>query len=142
MTWLLDDAFGVPGTRLRFGLEPVVGLVPWLGDLVSAAFGLWIVVEGARAGLPRVVVGRMLVNSLLDLTVGAIPLLGDAFDFVYKSNTRNLRLLQRFADDPDASTREQWLFVAVALTILAGALLVVAVVLGALLDLLGRVLTL
>jgi hypothetical protein len=122
---LLDDLIEIPGTGRRIGLGPLVGLVPWLGDLVAAAPGAWLILEAARFRLPRIVLLRMVVNLVIDLVVGAIPLLGDLFDFGFKSNLRNLELFRRYAAEPDASTREHRLFVGGLLLVLLGAVLLV-----------------
>lgn len=110
VTIVLDDLIRVPGTRLRFGLDPIVGLIPVVGDAIGAIVGFWIVLEAAIFGIPRIVLARMVVNVLLDMGLGAIPILGDAFDFLSKSNARNLALFRRHATDPHASTAEHALF--------------------------------
>src|SRR5688500_3276399 len=84
LAWLLDNAFRVPGTKWRFGLEAVLGLVPGAGDVISGLLGLFLLLRALQFKLPKIVVARMLINSLLDLTIGAIPFVGDAFDFFYK----------------------------------------------------------
>jgi hypothetical protein len=138
LAWLLDSAFRVPGTRFRIGLEPIVGLVPGIGDVLSGVVGGYIVLEAFVAGVPRIVVAQMAANVLLDMTIGAIPLLGDAFDFVYKSNTRNLRLFERYAVDPSQSTRSSWAFfgviVGAIVLVIVGALLLAVWFVGALID--------
>lgn len=110
VTNLLDDLIAVPGTRLRFGLDPILGLIPVVGDAVGALVGFWIVLEAAAFGLPRIVLARMVANVLLDMGFGALPIVGDAFDFLSKSNAKNLALFRRHASDPDASTVEHALF--------------------------------
>jgi hypothetical protein len=92
---LMDDQFEVPGTKLRVGLDALVGLVPGVGDLVSTAISLWIVNQARRLGVSRWVLARMGWNVLVDAGVGAIPLAGDAFDLVWKSNRRNIVLLEK-----------------------------------------------
>lgn len=122
LAWLLDDSIPVPGTGgRRVGLDALIGLVPLVGDLVSAGIGLFVVWRGSRLGLPRVIVARMLTNSAIDLAVGAIPVIGDAFDLWFKANTRNLRLMRRYLESPEASTRREWL----ALAALIGAVVLV-----------------
>ena len=101
---LLDDIVRVPGTNARVGLDPIIGLVPFLGDIVSGIVSAWIVVEAARFRLPTVVLLRMIMNAGVDFTVGLIPFLGDLFDLGFKANTRNLELFHRHASDPGAST--------------------------------------
>lgn len=91
---VLDDRFRIPGTRIRFGLDVLIGLVPWLGDAVSLAISGMLVLVMARHGASGMVVLRMLGNVTIDYLVGAIPLLGDLFDLSYRANRRNLRLLK------------------------------------------------
>ena len=102
---LLDNASPVPGTRYRVGLDPILGLVPGLGDAIGALLAGYILVESARLGVPRSVLLRMLINVGVDTVVGAVPGLGDLFDFVWKADTKNLALLQRHLGDPAATRR-------------------------------------
>jgi hypothetical protein len=95
---LLDIAFIIPGTNVRFGLDALVGLVPGIGDALTTAVSLWIVSEARALGVPGHVTARMLGNVALDGLVGAVPLLGDAFDVAFKSNRRNMRLLRNWLD--------------------------------------------
>jgi hypothetical protein len=118
----MDDLVPIPGTSQRIGLDPVLGLVPGVGDLVSAIAGGWIIVEAVRFGIPGVVLLRMAWNTAVDLVVGAIPLLGDLFDVAFRSNRRNLELFRRHALDPAASTAEHWTFVAGLAVIAVGLL--------------------
>jgi len=80
IAWLLDNSIPIPGTGRRVGLDGVIGLVPGVGDLLSAGISVLVVVRAAQFRLPRIVLVRMLVNVALDLGIGAIPVLGDAFD--------------------------------------------------------------
>ena len=91
---LFDNAFTIPGTSWRIGLDPILGLVPGLGDGVTAAFSLYIVIEAQRLGVPRNAVLRMLGNVAIDFLIGAVPVLGDIFDGVWKCNLRNLRIIE------------------------------------------------
>jgi hypothetical protein len=126
MTHLLDELIEVPGTSIKLGLDPVIGLIPVAGDALSALAGGWVILEAARFGLPRVVLARMVVNLALDLGIGAIPLLGDAYDLLFRSNSRNLELFRKHALDPAASTRgEQALFIGLGLLIVGIVWLVV-----------------
>jgi uncharacterized protein DUF4112 len=92
---LLDTAFLVPGTNIRFGVDALIGLVPGIGDVVTTLMSLYIVREARALGAPRHLIARMLVNVALDGVVGAVPLLGDAFDVMWRANRRNMALLQR-----------------------------------------------
>jgi hypothetical protein len=108
---LLDDAFRVPGTSLRFGWDPLIGLVPWLGDALTAVFSCAIILQSHHMGVPRVVLLRMLMNVAIDLIVGAIPFVGDVADAFWKSNAKNFALLERHAAEPVQATAGDWLFV-------------------------------
>jgi uncharacterized protein DUF4112 len=136
-TKVLDELIEVPGTSIKIGLDPVIGLIPVVGDAVSALAGGWVILEASRFGVPRIVLARMILNLTVDLAIGLIPFLGDLYDFVFHSNSRNLELFRRHALDPSASTRgEQALFIGLALLIVGIIWLVVSAV-GAFLGWLG-----
>ena len=129
LTRLLDTAAQIPGTRVRFGLDSILGLVPGLGDVAGAALSGYMVLLASRMGAPQSVIARMLANVAIDTVGGAVPVLGDLFDVAWKSNSRNLALLERVVGDttpvagrvePPASRT------GVILTLLALLLLVVA----------------
>jgi len=130
---LLDDLIVLPGGR-RVGLEPILGLVPGLGDIVGGAAGFWLIAEATRFGVPRVVLVRMLVNTLLDLVAGVVPVLGDLFDFAFKSNARNLALFRRHALDPGARTTGSQAFLAGLALVFVGFVWLVIAALGWLLS--------
>jgi hypothetical protein len=92
---LMDSQFRLPGTRFRFGLDPLLGLVPIVGDLSTTAVSIALLLTMLRHGASGAVVVRMALNILLDTVVGAIPIIGNVFDFAYKSNERNVALLRR-----------------------------------------------
>lgn len=116
---LLDSAFRVPGTRLTFGLDPILGLIPGLGDLATPFFSVLLLLHAVRLRIPRAVQLRMLMNAAIDLGIGAIPLVGDFFDFGWKANVRNLALLERHARPGAKADRSDWVFVLVVLALLA-----------------------
>jgi hypothetical protein len=116
---LLDSAFRVPGTQMRFGLDPIVGLLPGAGDLVTGFFSVMILLHSVRLRIPKVVIARMVLNTGLDLLVGAVPLLGDLFDAGFKANLRNLRLLERHAQRAVKPQTSDYLFVGLCLAILS-----------------------
>jgi hypothetical protein len=126
VTTVLDELVPIPGTDTRIGLDPVIGLIPIVGDVVAAVVGGWVILEATRFGVPRIVVGRMVVNLSVDLAVGLIPLLGDIYDVVSHSNTRNLELFRRHALDPGASTRGQQAFFAGVVLLLVGVIWLIA----------------
>ena len=126
---LLDNAFRVPGTQIRFGLDPILGLVPGIGDLATPVLSVLILVHGTRVRVPKIVLARMVLNALIDFLVGAIPVVGDLFDFGWKSNAWNLALLERHAQPGVRATRGDWIFVAVCVTVIVLAALVPFIVL-------------
>ena len=121
---LLDSAFEVPGTSYRIGLDPILGLVPGIGDLVSPLFTIGILWQGRDLAIPKVVQVRMLGNVLLDAMVGAVPVAGDLFDFAWKANEKNMTLLELHAVEVRAPSPGDWLFV----TLLSGLVLVTAAI--------------
>lgn len=102
---LLDTAVGIPGTKIRFGLDSLIGLVPGLGDVAGAAMSGYIVLASARLGAPTPVLVRMVANVAIDAAVGTVPLLGDLFDVGWRANTKNTELLDRHLGDPVATKR-------------------------------------
>ena len=92
---LMDGAFVIPGTNIRMGLDGLIGLVPVAGDMVSGLISTYIIWEARQLGAPRWLIARMLANTLLDTTIGAVPVLGDAFDMMFRANMKNMALLRR-----------------------------------------------
>jgi hypothetical protein len=95
---VLERAFVVPGINRPVGLDAILGLVPVLGDVITAAMGAWLVWEGRNLGMSKFHIARMAGNVGVDTALGAIPFVGDLFDFVYRSNSRNLRIIKRWLD--------------------------------------------
>jgi Domain of unknown function (DUF4112) len=95
---LLDVAFIVPGTNVRYGIDGLIGLIPVIGDIITTAISLWLVREARALGAPWHLTMRMLGNVALDGVVGAVPLVGDAFDVMFRANVRNVKLLHRWLD--------------------------------------------
>ena len=137
VTNVLDELIKVPGSSTRVGIDPLIGLIPFVGDAVAAIFGGWVIAEAARFGIPRIVLARMVVNLLVDLAIGVIPFIGDIYDFVSQSNTRNLDLFRRHALDPEASTQGQQAFFAGLVLMVIGVLWLLAAAFGAVLSWLG-----
>ncbi len=131
---LLDDRFEVPGTGRRFGIDALIGLIPGFGDAASAGIGGYLVLRAVRIGVPGIVVARMAFNTLFDLVMGLIPILGDLFDFAYKSNSRNVALMREYIADPEAPTERHWTFLVGVVLVIVGVLAVIAMVLAWLLD--------
>jgi hypothetical protein len=95
---LLDVAFILPGTKIRYGIDGIVRLVPVVGDLIASAFSLWLVREARALGAPWHVTARMLANVALEGVVGMVPIAGDAFDVMFRANIRNMRMLRNWND--------------------------------------------
>lgn len=127
---LLDSALVVPGTSFRIGLDPILGLIPGLGDLVSPLYTLAILWQARDLRLPRVVQLRMIANVAIDALVGAVPLVGDLFDFAWKANVKNLALLERHAMSPRRASAADWLFVSLLTLALVTIALVPFLLLG------------
>ena len=123
---LLDDSIVIPGTGWRIGLDPIVGLIPGIGDLIGAVLSGYIILEAARAEVPAYTLARMLLNVGIDTLLGAVPAVGDLFDAVWKSNTKNVALLERhLAGDRTALARERrGAILAIALAIIALVLII------------------
>ena len=98
MEALLEGLFVIPGTRRRVGLDSLVGLIPVVGDLLTAGMGAWIVWEARNLGMSKWQIWRMVGNLGVDTALGAVPLVGDAFDFLFRSNTRNLKIIKKHLD--------------------------------------------
>ena len=121
---LLDSAFRVPGTNFTFGLDPILGLIPGLGDLTTPFFAGLLLVHAVRLRIPRVVQLRMLINAAIDLVIGFVPVVGDLFDIGWKANVWNLALLERYARPGSKASRGDWVFVTAVIGLLAAVALI------------------
>ena len=124
---LMDEAFVFPGTRYRFGLDALIGLIPGVGDLIGALMSTWIIAGALRHRVPPLVILRMIGNIAIDLVFGSIPVAGDVFDFLYEENVKNMRLLERHRDRrrPPRSAAS----IALVLALIVGAVLLLALLL-------------
>jgi hypothetical protein len=111
LAWFLDSSIKVPGFNARFGLDGLIGLIPGVGDVISALISSVVISEAARMGAPKILLLKMAFNVLIDTLLGAVPLIGDLFDFVWKSNQRNVRLLNQYLDSPRETVVNSRLFV-------------------------------
>ncbi|RZV34215.1 MAG: DUF4112 domain-containing protein [Sphingomonadaceae bacterium] len=102
---VLERSFRIPGINMPVGLDSIVGLIPVVGDLITAAMGAYIVWEARNLGLPKWKLWRMGGHIAIDTALGAVPLVGDAFDLVYRSNTRNLKIIRKHLDKHHPQTR-------------------------------------
>jgi hypothetical protein len=120
---IMDDFLRVPGTRFRFGLDPLIGLLPGLGDTGSAIVSALALIQAARRGVPKILLARMSLNILINEVIGIVPIVGDAFSFWFKSNVRNYQIIQEHMGAPRVSHWSDWVFV-------LGVLLLLFVVVG------------
>ena len=127
--WLMDEAFVIPGTKFRVGLDAVVGLVPGIGDVVGGVMSSWIIIGALRHRVPAKIIFRMVMNVVVDLLFGAVPVAGDVFDFLFEENMRNMRLLERHRDRrrPPRSAAA----IALVATLIVGFIILVALLLVA-----------
>src|ERR1700761_8515355 len=123
LSHILDDCFRIPGTRIRFGIDGIIGLVPGLGDIVTGLASCIIVIAGWFRGVPYVTLARMLANLGIDVVIGAIPFLGDAFDIAWKPNRRNYKLLTRHLAEPRRHTWRDWCALALMACVMLALLL-------------------
>jgi uncharacterized protein DUF4112 len=129
---VMDDAVRLPGTRIGFGLDALVGLVPGVGDLVGAAMSGYILYVAAQGGVPLSVIGRMLANVAADTLLGSVPVIGDLFDVAWKSNRRNVDLLEQYVAHPARARTTSRLYMAaifLAIALLVGGAIAVAALL-------------
>lgn len=124
----LDGLFRVPGTTWKFGLDSLVGLIPNYGDIATSLVSFYILIAGVRYGVPKITLLRMAINIGLDYAIGAIPFIGDAFDFFYKSNQRNMELLRERATGHGKGTISDWIFLFVIIGILISILILSVVI--------------
>jgi len=120
---LWDSGFRVPGTNIAFGLDPLVGLVPGVGDAAGALVASYVVLQAARLDVPGLTLLRMLANIAIDTLLGTVPVIGDVFDVVWKANLKNVALIEHHLADPHGARRASrlWLIVVVAVLLLLAA---------------------
>jgi hypothetical protein len=134
---LLDSAFVVPGTNYRIGLDPIIGLIPMVGDLASPIFTIGLLWQAYDLGIPKVVQLRMIFNAGIDALVGAIPFVGDLFDFGWKANEWNLALLELHAYEERQAAVGDWIFVIAMIGLLVAIAALPFVIAGMLISWLG-----
>jgi Domain of unknown function (DUF4112) len=118
---IMDEFIRVPGTKFKFGLDPLLGLLPGVGDTGSALVSAFALIQAARLGVPKILLARMSLNILINELVGIVPVVGDAFSFWFKSNARNYQIIKDHTAAPGAvSRRSDWVFVIAILVLLVG----------------------
>ena len=123
---VLDARFRIPGTNIRFGIDPILSLIPGIGDIASPAFTAALLAQGFYQRIPKIVIVRMLGNALLDAAIGAIPVAGQVGDVFWRANLRNLALLERHADPTHPPQGGDYVFLLAAIGVF-GAIAAVAV---------------
>lgn len=119
LSHLLDDFIRIPGTPIRFGLDGIIGFIPGVGDILAGLASSIIIIAAWVRGVPKVVVGRMVLNVAIETAVGSIPVLGNFFDIAWRANRRNYKLLAESLDLPQRHTATSWLFIAGICLVLA-----------------------
>jgi hypothetical protein len=139
--FLMDQAFPIPGTNIRVGFDAVLGLIPWIGDIIGGILSTWIIAGALRHRVPMRTILRMVWNVVVDLSFGAVPVAGDVFDFMYEENMMNMRLLEKHRDRtrPPRSGKQIAFVLGVIITFLVlFALLLIAAVVAAVIALIGQ----
>lgn len=119
---IMDNLLRVPGTQFRFGIDPLIGLIPGIGDTGAAMVSAFTLIQAARQGVPKIILARMSVNVLLNELIGIVPVVGDAFSFWFKSNARNYDLLRKHTEVGGPARKagaSDWLFVIGVIVLLA-----------------------
>ena len=124
----LDEAFTIPGTKHKIGIDPIIGLIPIGGDLIGGVLSIYIMHAGIRMGMPRAAIVRMFTNVALEFIIGCIPIIGDLFDATWKSNQRNVKLIQDSVVSEEKNTIFGYLLIGVLIKILIG-IIILAIVL-------------
>ncbi|HKR01736.1 MAG TPA: DUF4112 domain-containing protein [Pyrinomonadaceae bacterium] len=144
LSHLLDGLFRIPGTAWRFGLDAIVGLIPGIGDTATALASFYILAAGVRYRVPKVTLLRMGINIGIDYLLGAVPIIGDIFDFVWKSNEMNMSLIRQRATVSATEAKEgrksDWIFVGIIILVLVGLLVGSLFLTVYILQLIGRAL--
>ncbi|AZA09698.1 MULTISPECIES: DUF4112 domain-containing protein [Corynebacterium] len=137
---VMDDSIKVPGTQRRFGLDPVMGLVPGVGAVAGALVAMGIVADAIRYRVPIIVLLRMGLMIMVDMIIGAIPFIGQAFDFGFKANKRNLRLLEEAIASPEAKRKEAKAYIIGAILVFVLLLILILVGSGVAIYFIGKAL--
>ncbi len=133
LAWILDSSIRLPG-GFRIGVDGILGLIPGLGDAVGAGLSSYIVVKAVRLNVPVIILIRMIINVGLELIIGVIPIIGDLFDFMYKANERNVRLINAHLDNPRRTRKQSRYIVLIVLFVLLGLVVLATVLFMALLQ--------
>jgi hypothetical protein len=130
LSHILDDFIRIPGTSIRFGLDGIVGLIPGIGDVLGGIASCVIIFGAWMRGVPYVVLTRMVANVVIEVIVGTIPLLGDAFDIAWRANRRNYALLTGSLYEPRKHTIHSWVFLIILFAVMAVLMLIPMILLA------------
>ncbi|MEG5044142.1 DUF4112 domain-containing protein [Microcoleus sp. B4-C1] len=119
---LLDNAIPIPGTKYRIGLDPILGLIPGGGDVITSIFAGYVVFKSAQMGVPQETLVKMAANIVFDTVAGTVPVAGDLLDVAWKANVKNIELLDAHLGSPEQGKKADWLFV---VALLLGLILIV-----------------
>ena len=137
----MDEAFSIPGTPFKVGLDALLGLIPGIGDIIGGLLSTWIVIGALRHRVPGRVIVRMLLNIGIDLLGGAVPVAGDAFDFMYEENVKNMRLLEKHRDrsrPPRSTAAIAFVAILIVVLVLAVAIAISVALIAAVFWLIGQ----
>ncbi len=140
LAWVLDSSIRLPG-GYRIGVDGIIGLIPGFGDALGAGLSSYIVIKAVSLNVPIIVLIRMMINVVLELVIGVIPIIGDLFDFMYKANERNVKLINEHLDSPHRTRRQSRYIVLVLLLVILGMVVLATVLLVSLLQYFGSLLT-
>ena len=139
--YYMDEAFTIPGTPFKVGLDALLGLIPWVGDIIGGVMSTWIVIGALRHRVPTRIIGRMVLNIVIDLVFGAVPIAGDVFDFLYEENVKNMRLLEKHRDrrrPPRSTAAIAFVAACIVLFVILMAVLLVSAVIALVLWVIGQ----
>lgn len=139
--YYMDEAFSVPGTPLKVGLDALLGLIPGVGDIIGGLLSTWIVIGALRHRVPAWVIARMILNIGIDLLFGSVPLAGDFFDFLYEENVANMRLLEKHRDrrrPPRSAGAIAFVAILIVLFVLGIAIAIVTVMVAIAMWIIGK----
>lgn len=131
LAWLMDESITIPGIGYKIGLDGLIGLIPGVGDLITASVSSYIIARANQMGIPRVVLLRMAGNTAIDVIIGTVPLLGDLFDIGWKANRRNLQLIVDHRENPMKTNRTSWWMVGGLLSLIVLAFVGMIAIIGA-----------
>lgn len=120
LAWLMDDLVNIPGTKFKVGFDPIIGFLPFIGDAAGSVISSYMLSEAARLGAPKSLLLKMAFNIIMDAFIGVLPLIGDVFDFGWKANSRNVKILEQYLEKPRKTVIESRLFAVLLIVVIVG----------------------